>query len=281
MAPLAATHSTKLSVTSTGDSLVRVDMNPQSFRRVLYILVQNSLDWMVRTEGPTIGIHVHAVGDFCELTVSDNGPGISKAIVNRIFEPMFSTKEGARGMGLTIAQNLVEQHGGKVAVRRVSSAVGPTFACLFRVSVPAPPYIRTTEADDQARSVLCRPVLRSRRLLSRLPERREHDRSPPSTTTSSLREPTERNFAVLQRGCQPRVLSGDLGDIENIDLDSIVGGERPDILIGGPPCQGFSRVGRGKLDSLSPEGHAADERNRALPCVHGSCEALEAKGSRD
>ena len=67
---------------------------------------------------------------------------------------------------------------------------------------------------------------------------------------------------MLQRGYQPRVLSGDLGDIENIDLDSIVGGERPDILIGGPPCQGFSRVGRGKLDSLSPEGHAADERNQ-------------------
>ena len=38
-------------------------------------------------------------------------------------------------------------------------------------------------------------------------------------------------------------------------------GSSPDILIGGPPCQGFSRVGRGKLDSLSDEGFAADARN--------------------
>src|SRR5262249_21604322 len=36
---------------------------------------------------------------------------------------------------------------------------------------------------------------------------------------------------------------------------------RPDVLIGGPPCQGFSRVGRAKLDDLTEEGFAGDPRN--------------------
>jgi len=67
-----------------------------------------------------------------------------------------------------------------------------------------------------------------------------------------------RNFTRLQPDCPPRVT---VGDIERLPLGSLVGDERPDILIGGPPCQGFSRVGRAKLDSLSEHGFGEDPRN--------------------
>jgi len=69
------------------------------------------------------------------------------------------------------------------------------------------------------------------------------------------------NFDVLQPEHPPAVLAGDEGNIEEVDLKSLAGRRAPDILIGGPPCQGFSRVGRGKLDSLSEDGYAADARN--------------------
>src|SRR5262245_391273 len=69
------------------------------------------------------------------------------------------------------------------------------------------------------------------------------------------------NFNVLQPGSSPLVLSGDEGNMEDVDLARLAAGGRPDILIGGPPCQGFSRVGRGKLDSLTDEGFAGDPRN--------------------
>jgi DNA (cytosine-5)-methyltransferase 1 len=69
------------------------------------------------------------------------------------------------------------------------------------------------------------------------------------------------NFGILQKEHPPVVLSGDEGNIEEVDLTKLAGTRTPDILIGGPPCQGFSRVGRAKLDSLSDEGHAADARN--------------------
>lgn len=69
------------------------------------------------------------------------------------------------------------------------------------------------------------------------------------------------NFAHLQPDAPPTVLTGDEGNIEDLDLERITRGNRPDILIGGPPCQGFSRLGRAKLDSLSEEGFAGDPRN--------------------
>jgi DNA (cytosine-5)-methyltransferase 1 len=68
------------------------------------------------------------------------------------------------------------------------------------------------------------------------------------------------NFCRYRGG--PAVLSGDAGNLASVDPHSIYEGEEPDVLIGGPPCQGFSRVGRSKLDSLSEEGHEADPRNQ-------------------
>ena len=72
-------------------------------------------------------------------------------------------------------------------------------------------------------------------------------------------ETFRRNFGLLQPGHAP-YLPAD-GDLENADLDALIGTERPDIVIGGPPCQAFSRLGRAKLNSLSDEGFRGDPRN--------------------
>lgn len=69
------------------------------------------------------------------------------------------------------------------------------------------------------------------------------------------------NFGRLQRRAPPAVFSGDEGNVEDLDLECLGAGGRPDLLIGGPPCQGFSRLGRAKLDSLREEGFAGDPRN--------------------
>ncbi|OAI41703.1 hypothetical protein AYO40_02605 [Planctomycetaceae bacterium SCGC AG-212-D15] len=69
-----------------------------------------------------------------------------------------------------------------------------------------------------------------------------------------------RNFDILQPESHPRVLAGPDFDMDRLDPNEITD-RPPDILIGAPPCQGFSRLGRGKLDSLSDEGFAGDPRN--------------------
>lgn len=71
----------------------------------------------------------------------------------------------------------------------------------------------------------------------------------------------DHNFAQLQAGTRPLVVSGDEGDLEDLDLERLVVNGHPDILVGGPPCQGFSLIGRAKLDSLTDEGFAGDPRN--------------------
>jgi len=71
-----------------------------------------------------------------------------------------------------------------------------------------------------------------------------------------------RNFTVIQPECPPQVLAGAKHDLVSFDLRQISLQSPPDIVIGGPPCQGFSRLGRGKLDSLSDKGFEGDPRNQ-------------------
>jgi signal transduction histidine kinase len=52
-----------------------------------------------------------------ELSLSDNGPGISKEHAEKIFEPLFTTKSFGTGLGLPAVQKIVEQHGGGLEVQ--------------------------------------------------------------------------------------------------------------------------------------------------------------------
>src|SRR6185369_2235680 len=57
-------------------------------------------------------------GRFVELWVRDTGPGIPPNVLDRMFEPFFSTKETGRGsgMGLSLAHGIVHEHGGHILV---------------------------------------------------------------------------------------------------------------------------------------------------------------------
>lgn len=54
--------------------------------------------------------------DRVEFTVQDNGPGIPKSVVQRIFEPFFSTRSQGTGLGLAVVKTVTEAHGGSVNV---------------------------------------------------------------------------------------------------------------------------------------------------------------------
>jgi signal transduction histidine kinase len=82
----------------------------------MHILASNSLDWLAGVEAPRIRIVATSHADRCIVLFSDNGPGIPPPLAKRIFEPLYSGKEGGRGMGLTIARSVVELHGGLIGV---------------------------------------------------------------------------------------------------------------------------------------------------------------------
>ena len=114
--PLLAPRKIALLVDAPRRSVLRVEMRPESFHRILHILMTNSLEWLHGVRKPEIRIKATARGDSCHLVFSDNGPGIAPDLAERVFEPLYSGKEGGRGMGLTIARNIVVFHGGEIEV---------------------------------------------------------------------------------------------------------------------------------------------------------------------
>ena len=58
----------------------------------------------------------------------DSGPGISPENIEKIFEPLFTTKQLGTGLGLSICKNIIEQHGGSITVKN-----NPT---IFLVKLP-------------------------------------------------------------------------------------------------------------------------------------------------
>lgn len=84
---------------------------------------------------------------------------------------------------------------------------------------------------------------------------------------SAAAETFRRNFQILQPEDPPNVIGGKEADLADLDPVEITNCDKgPDILVGGPPCQGFSLLGRAKLNDLFEEGlreggHAEDPRN--------------------
>ncbi len=74
-------------------------------------------------------------GNYVRLTVSDNGQGIDPEIIDRVFDPYFTTKEIGKGsgMGLAVVHGIVKNHGGTISVRNRSDN-GVIFTILFPVT---------------------------------------------------------------------------------------------------------------------------------------------------
>jgi len=63
-----------------------------------------------------INITISTNSKFVTIKVVDSGPGIPKENLEKIFEPMFTTKKTGTGLGLVICKSIVEQHGGTIIV---------------------------------------------------------------------------------------------------------------------------------------------------------------------
>lgn len=69
--------------------------------------------------------------NFVEVIITDNGPGISDEVLERIFTPFLTTKEEGTGMGLYLCRHFIHQHKGEIKIGRARE-------CGTRVSVKIP-----------------------------------------------------------------------------------------------------------------------------------------------
>jgi len=71
--------------------------------------------------------------DALEIAVADTGPGLSEEQRRNLFAPGFTTKAHGTGLGLTIVERIVSDHGGRIEVD-----AGPGRGTTFRILLPLP-----------------------------------------------------------------------------------------------------------------------------------------------
>jgi two-component system, NtrC family, sensor histidine kinase HydH len=96
----------------------RVWADAGQLRQVLLNLSLNALDMM--PNGGQLEILVRQIANEWEIEILDSGPGISKEMLPKLFEPFVSTKDTGLGLGLVVSKRIVEAHDGRMnAANRV------------------------------------------------------------------------------------------------------------------------------------------------------------------
>ena len=95
-----------------------VSFDPERLRCAVVKVFENALEAVVET--PDVAERritvATAIGDRVEIAITDTGTGIAPDILPRVFEPMFSTRAFGTGLGLSTAKQIIEHHGGDIAI---------------------------------------------------------------------------------------------------------------------------------------------------------------------
>ena len=119
----------------------KINMIPQDIGRVLLNLYNNAFYAVTEKKKhqpdgyePTISVGTKKTGDKIEITVKDNGNGIPQKVVDKIFQPFFTTKPTGQGtgLGLSLSYDIVKAHGGEI---KVNSKEGE--GAEFIIEIPA------------------------------------------------------------------------------------------------------------------------------------------------
>lgn len=105
---------------------IKVKCDSKQLETVFNNLITNAIESV--GEHGAITVRVKQVQNSIHIEIQDSGPGVPIDIMDKIFEPLFTTKQIGTGLGLVSCKNIVEQHGGKITVRN-----NPT---IFTVIMP-------------------------------------------------------------------------------------------------------------------------------------------------
>jgi two-component system nitrogen regulation sensor histidine kinase NtrY len=118
---------------SQAANLPSVSFDDEQMRRVIINLLDNAIRAVGdRGEEGVVCVSTNIMEEgMVTVSVSDNGPGVPTDLMDRIFDPYFSTREDGTGLGLAIAQRIVEEHGG-----RLDCAPGSQGGTVFTIQIP-------------------------------------------------------------------------------------------------------------------------------------------------
>jgi signal transduction histidine kinase len=133
---------TLIEVESNGESMAWFDA--RKLERALYNLLLNACEAAPVSEGK-VRVTIGHSGTSLSIAISDNGPGIAEPIRAKLFHPFVSYgKENGTGLGLTVVQKIVQDHGGSVAIERTTDA-----RTVFRITIPGRSSHGSGEQSDE------------------------------------------------------------------------------------------------------------------------------------
>ncbi|PCI81618.1 MAG: hypothetical protein COB20_01310 [SAR86 cluster bacterium] len=88
-------------------------------REAIFNSLSNLVDNSIKATrfNPCIRLSLSLQGSFYQITVEDNGPGISESIREHIFDPFYSNRSGGTGIGLAVVHSAIKAGGGEIAIR--------------------------------------------------------------------------------------------------------------------------------------------------------------------
>jgi nitrogen fixation/metabolism regulation signal transduction histidine kinase len=94
-----------------------IDVDEAQMSQVFINLIKNAMQAVEGVDSPKIVISAaKSERGFFEVSVMDNGPGISPEVMEQIFVPFFTTKESGSGIGLSLSRQIIKNHGGSIEV---------------------------------------------------------------------------------------------------------------------------------------------------------------------
>jgi C4-dicarboxylate-specific signal transduction histidine kinase len=122
--------------TDLKERLPRIRGEQIQLQQVLVNLITNAIDSMATKTGQRLLVIRSAVhhSKFVMASVEDTGKGLEPGVVDRLFNPMFTTKTDGMGMGLSICRSIIEAHEGRLWVTADQGR-----GAIFHFTVPIDP----------------------------------------------------------------------------------------------------------------------------------------------
>jgi len=120
-----------VSITTSVQDDIFIFADKQKIQQVMLNLINNAVDAM-DNEGE-ISISASRSGGNIEIIVQDNGAGMTKDTLSKIFDPFYSSKKNKKGygLGLFVVHNIIHEHGGSI-----SADSSPNIGTVFTITLP-------------------------------------------------------------------------------------------------------------------------------------------------
>ncbi|NOX94062.1 MAG: PAS domain S-box protein [Alphaproteobacteria bacterium] len=115
------------------EDLPSLNVDKIQIQQVVFNLVRNAIEALEPTPLKQITITTSRAENLVSVSVCDNGPGLDGKLVGKLFDSFVTTKPNGMGLGLSICQSIIEDHGGRICANRNADG-GMTFKFTLPIS---------------------------------------------------------------------------------------------------------------------------------------------------